>query len=93
MPTFAKEFENVRAPWHFTGQGSKGREFEMEGVFVECISSCCKIRFNHLPNAVIRQPKELQAAFAAGQLQPKSSVYVKAVNEWHLGWRDSVVDG
>lgn len=52
-----------------------------------------KMSWYHLPSAVIRQPKELQAAFAAGQLQPKSSVYVKAVNEWHLGWCDSVVDG
>ena len=61
--------------------GSKGREFEVESDSIT------------FPARWYDTPKELQAAFAAGQLQPKSSVYVKAVNEWHLGWRHSVVDG
>lgn len=85
MPTFAKEFENVRVSWHFT-KGVQGKEFEMEDSSSlnpsHPVAESDSITF---PKVVVPQAKELQAAFAAGQLQPKSSVYVKAVNEWHLG--------
>ena len=37
--------------------------------------------------------EELQAAVAAGTVKPETSVYVKAVNEWHLGHGTAIFVG